>query len=598
MISVYNQFETNFDKVGFPVLDQWLESAEYVSALNGEQYVRLVIPHRSDGVKIDLLPNELDIIKITDPNDQEDYYRIRNVVKTLLKTTYICEHISYDLLDNYIEDTIIIGTNGKIAIDKILMNTQYPHMFKGFSDITNSATLTLTNKNPISALIGTDENSFVNKLGGELKRLRYDLIFNNRIGNNLQSAIRSKKNLTGFERTVDTSTIVTRALPKASSDIYLPEKYMDSLILDRYPHPFVKEIPVTTSFEGNWEEATPEEKEFVYQEMREQIYELFDTGLDMPKVSYKVEFVALRNTEEYRDLKALENVGLGDIVPVFEPDFDIEIKAKVVRVNYDLLNRRYLSIELGNAQQTFTNNQINTATAIASKFDMLDQTVNFAIMSANGKNTNYYGPGEPANPSLGDIWFKDIGDEIHIMVYEEVDGVKMWVRKDITSEDVQAKLDEVFGKAEELKNEINTIEQRVTDAETTAGVGKGLADQFDAIMQEGGFTTIKDAIGQVSQSTMETIAQMTNGKIENFVNTTYQSTRAQDAENIIMAVGSIAGNDLTTFKQNIEGIITTAQDSVFSSVRQQLTDMVSSMVADSSGNFSLTEQHAQYIRDG
>ena len=49
--------------------------------------------------------------------------------------------------------------------------------------------------------------------------------------------------------------------------------------------------------------------------------------------------------------------------------------------------------------------------------DDVEQAVrdaNVALTSANGKNKNFYGPDTPINPRIGDLWFKENGENIEI----------------------------------------------------------------------------------------------------------------------------------------------------------------------------------------
>ncbi|MFP7765807.1 phage tail spike protein [Streptococcus pyogenes] len=200
--------------VGYPILDLWCKSATLYATMNGEQYIKLVIPHRAKGVKINLLPKDLDIIKIHDMNGDEDYYRVRRPVVTLKTTTIYAEHITYDLNNNFIEDIYIYNRDGQGAMDKISKGTQYDHPFILRSNIKKLSNIRLVRVNPIQALIGSADNTFLKRYGGELKRQGFTLSINNRIGVDRTDVIRTGKNLTGFECDYDFDNVVTRIMPK------------------------------------------------------------------------------------------------------------------------------------------------------------------------------------------------------------------------------------------------------------------------------------------------------------------------------------------------------------------------------------------------
>ena len=46
--------------------------------------------------------------------------------------------------------------------------------------------------------------------------------------------------------------------------------------------------------------------------------------------------------------------------------------------------------------------------------------------AGNPKAFNHYGPCEPLNPSIGDLWFKETGDKSEMWIYETRNGVTQW----------------------------------------------------------------------------------------------------------------------------------------------------------------------------
>ena len=79
----------------------------------------------------------------------------------------------------------------------------------------------------------------------------------------------------------------------------------------------------------------------------------------LPAENIKIDFVALWQTEEYKDIAPLERVRLCDTVSVYYPELGVSTKAKVIKVVWDGLTERYSEIELGKAQSSFA--QVVTA---------------------------------------------------------------------------------------------------------------------------------------------------------------------------------------------------------------------------------------------
>ena len=77
-----------------------------------------------------------------------------------------------------------------------------------------------------------------------------------------------------------------------------------------------------------------------------------DNDLATPKISLKVGFVQLEQTEEYKGLALLERVNLCDYVTVAFPRLGVNAKAECVKMTYNVLLDRVESVELGDAIQT------------------------------------------------------------------------------------------------------------------------------------------------------------------------------------------------------------------------------------------------------
>ncbi|WP_277996015.1 phage tail spike protein, partial [Bacillus cereus] len=85
-------------------------------------------------------------------------------------------HIFYDLTENLIEDIFIQPTNGSGAMARLSSGCQYKHPFTFYSDVMNISTARIVRKNPVEAMLDTSQdNSFVNRWGGELKRDNFDV---------------------------------------------------------------------------------------------------------------------------------------------------------------------------------------------------------------------------------------------------------------------------------------------------------------------------------------------------------------------------------------------------------------------------------------
>ena len=120
--------------------------------------------------------------------------------------------------------------------------------------------------------------------------------------------------------------------------VTLPEKVIDSSHASAYP--FKRTVPYDFS------DAFQEQPTQAQLRAKAQAY-MNAAGVGVPKVSIKVSFVSLADTEEYKDVAALQNVNLCDNVGVYFEKLGISTTAEIVKVSYNVLLEKYDSVEIG-----------------------------------------------------------------------------------------------------------------------------------------------------------------------------------------------------------------------------------------------------------
>ena len=116
-------------------------------------------------------------------------------------------------------------------------------------------------------LDASQDNSFVNRWGGELKRDNFDVKMLQNRGMDRGVVIRHKKDLLGYEGNVDWKSPITRIMPQGFDGLFLPEKYVDSPLINKYPHPKIKvieckHIKATIGENADDEDAVPLEEAY------------------------------------------------------------------------------------------------------------------------------------------------------------------------------------------------------------------------------------------------------------------------------------------------------------------------------------------------
>ena len=120
--------------------------------------------------------------------------------------------------------------------------------------------------------------------------------------------------------------------------VYAPNKYVESSIINKYSHPYIKIINFTDSIK---EGVIPTPQ--MVKDLAEKYF--IDTQCDYPRVNYDIDFIPLSRCVGYEHLN--ENVSLGDTVTVKDERYNIDIQANVVKVRYNPLTELYEGIELG-----------------------------------------------------------------------------------------------------------------------------------------------------------------------------------------------------------------------------------------------------------
>ncbi|PEJ75494.1 endopeptidase [Bacillus wiedmannii] len=300
----------------------------------------------------------MSIIKVPTP-DGDQLFRVVTPKVSMGEIKAVCYHIFYDLTENLIEDIFIQPTNGSAAMARLSSGCQYKHPFTFYSDITNISTARIVRKNPVEAMLDTSQdNSFVNRWGGELKRDNFDVKMLQNRGMDRGVVIRHKKDLLGYEGNVDWKSPITRIMPQGFDGLFLPEKYVDSPLINKYPHPKIKvveckHIKAAIGENADDEDAVPLEE--AYRLLRQAAKDMFAIQkVDQPKANYNVKFQELSQTEEYKDYKHLQSVYMADTVTVKHQEDGIDIKGKVIAYKYDPIKKEYLDITIGNFKESFT----------------------------------------------------------------------------------------------------------------------------------------------------------------------------------------------------------------------------------------------------
>ena len=349
MIEIYLKTNTNYDKNGDITLDP--TSCTYKDSEN-----LITLEHFIDDEGRWKYINFENVIA-AEENGKKKLYRIYNVVRSLYSVTAYARPIFYDLIDKVLLDVRPTNKIGKEALDIILADTG----FTGHSNISTSNTAYYVRKNIVEALLGDEENSFINRWGGEFYCENFDVYINDRIGADNGVRVEFGYNLNEIEEDVNIEEVVTRIIPVGYDGIMLDGEtpWVDSPLINKYTQPKMRVIEFS---DVKVKESSDDEEGFdTIEEARAELIRqcnlLYENDIDKPTVNYKIDMINLANTTAYKDFKMLVEVNKGDTVTCYIKHLDIDVKARVIDYERDLITGEYTSIELGNAVSNFFNKQ-------------------------------------------------------------------------------------------------------------------------------------------------------------------------------------------------------------------------------------------------
>ena len=302
-------------------------------------------------------------------NGKKKLYRIYNVVRSLYSVTAYARPIFYDLADKVLLDVRPTDKIAEEALNIILDGTG----FKGHSNLTSINTSYYVRKNIVEALIGDIQNSFLNRWGGEFYCENFDVYINDRIGSDNGVRVEFGYNLNEIEEDINIDEVVTRIIPVGYNGITLDgdSPWVDSKLINKYTH--IKARVIEFSDIKVKDESSGEEGFETIEEARAELIRqcslLFEGGIDKPTVNYKIDMINLANTTEYEKFKMLVNVNKGDTVTCYIAHLGIDVQARVIDYEKDLLTGEYISIELGSATNDFFKNQSDIQNKVESIFN-------------------------------------------------------------------------------------------------------------------------------------------------------------------------------------------------------------------------------------
>lgn len=302
------------------------------------------------------------VIAAPTPYSKKQLFRIYDYTKTETEVTAYARHIFYDSAGEMLVDVRPTDKTGQEALDIILSGTKY----KAKTNIKTRSTAYYIRKNIMEAIGGDDENSFINRWGGERMYDNFTVIINDRLGGDYGACAEFGRNMTGIEADISIDDVVTRIIPESYNGYTLEgeEPWVDSPLIGKYANPraaVIKFEDVKLLEDCQEGEEGFSTLELLREELKRRCEKEYENGLDKPKVNYKVDLVEIADTDDYKDYKKLTTIGIGDDVLSRDRKLKINVTARCIRLVYDCIEEENTEVELGN----YTENYFDKTTSAA-----------------------------------------------------------------------------------------------------------------------------------------------------------------------------------------------------------------------------------------
>ena len=293
------------------------------------------------------------LVKVPDKQDKQAFrvYKITKPINGIFKV--FAQHISYQL--SYIPTMPFTITASTSACNQTLQalktNAVESCPFTFTTDVTTVASYSQDVPASIRSRLGGVSGSVLDRFGGEYSWNNYEVsLLAHRGLTSPQVTLRYGKNIIDLNQEENIADTITGIVPywissEGDEKVTLPEKVIDSQYASVYP--FKRTVPYDFSmtFEEKPTEAQLRAKAQAYMNA---------AGVGIPKVSIKLSFVNLADTEEYKNIAAMQQVSLCDIVGVYFEKLGISTTAKIVKYVYDVLGERYDSLEIGELRSSLS----------------------------------------------------------------------------------------------------------------------------------------------------------------------------------------------------------------------------------------------------
>ena len=307
-------------------------------------------------------------------------FRVNNISRPLNGLVTInAEHISYELSKNVAMPFSVTASASacNTVLQTLKSNAVEACPFTFWTDVNTVASYQQTIPATIRQRLGGVAGSVLDQYGGEFEFDNYTVKLHKKRGAASGITLLYGKNLIDLSQEEEISNTVTGIVPfwvdsEGGNLVTLPEK----AVYGSHAGDYSTALTVEMDFSGEFQEQPSEAQ------LRTAANNFVsEPDFGVPKVSLDVSFVNLKDTEEYKDVSSLQQAYLCDTITVKFEKLGVNTTAKIVKVEFDVLQERYKSMSVGSIRANLSTQSVETASSISSMAERVRS--NFAQMDEN-----------------------------------------------------------------------------------------------------------------------------------------------------------------------------------------------------------------------
>ncbi|MFH7579700.1 hypothetical protein KQP89_08970 [Lactiplantibacillus plantarum] len=253
----------------------------------------------------------------------------------------------------------------------------------------------------------------------------------------------------------------------------------------------------------------------------------------------------------------LENAGypnyeapkVGDWILAIDEALNFKRKIRIIQLEeqFDVTGKR-IGYTATCGDLSIVDQYTHLQSSLDSKVQRIQESVDNALSSANGKSTNYYGEKEPTSANEGDLWFdQSDSDPDKWSIKQWVNG--RWEQITLNPGEVDAKVDVAKKEAETAVENAKSASDKAdqlaakyddTNALANQALGQAVGAQSDASIAVATANSTASGFGKVDQKADSALTAALNAQTNASTAVTQASSAAADSKDAKQIAGAVS----------------------------------------------------------